>query len=312
MTTVSAPLLSSARRRPRFRLLATIRVLALLGMMSLISLWALLRATQASAADVLVQLGNQLMLLPDAHYGSGVRQLWINGLSLNLQSGWSEKDPIAVSAQFRAACAARSAMQLDAAESAKVAPLKAAGWFQSALDGVMVRQGEAGTSIICLDAMSKPWDVLSIAEAAERFVQTGDLQALGRLRYALVRRSSHGSVFLTLWTDGSTRLLEQFPRDRDAPGVDFPDVARVSGSQRFLSARLSDSLLAIYAHRTATVEEVAEQYREALKTGGYQPLDGYAHSPGHLSYRFEKGLRHVQLTVAAAKDVTLATLLSQP
>jgi len=125
MTTVSAPLLSSARRRPRFRLLATIRVLALLGMMSLISLWALLRATQASAADVLVQLGNQLMLLPDAHYGSGVRQLWINGLSLNLQSGWSEKDPIAVSAQFRAACAARSAMQLDAAESAKVAPLSA-------------------------------------------------------------------------------------------------------------------------------------------------------------------------------------------
>lgn len=307
-----APLLSSARRRPRFRLLATLRVLALLALISFASLWALLRATEASAADVLVQLGHQLMQLPDAHYGGGVRQLWINGLSLNLQSGWSEKDPIAVSAQFRAACAARSAMQLDERESAQVAPLKAAGWFQSALDGVMVRQGEAGTSIICLDAMSKPWDVLSIAEAARRFVKTGDLQELGRLRYALVRRSAHGSVFLTLWTDGSARLLEQFPRDRDAPGVDFPDLARVSGSQRFLSARLSDSVLAIYAHRTGSVEQLAEQYRAALKTGGYRLLEDYAHSEGHLSYRFEKGLRHVQLTVATGKDVTLATLMSQP
>jgi hypothetical protein len=115
-----------------------------------------------------------------------------------------------------------------------------------------------------------------------------------------------------MWTDGSTRLLEQFPRDHDAPGMDFPEVARVSGSQRFLSARLSDSLLAIYAHRSGSLEQLAQQYRDALKAGGYQALDTYAHSEGHLSYRFEKGRRHVQLTMATGKGVTLATLMSQP
>jgi len=300
------------RLRPRFRLLAVIRVLGLLGVFSLISLWGLLRATRASAADVLVQLGAQLMRLPDAHYGGGVRQLWINGLSLMLQSGSSEQPPAVVTAQFRAACIRRSAMQLDERESAAVAPLKEAGWFQSALDGTMVEQGEAGTSIVCLDALSKPWDVLSIADAAQRFVASGELQELGRLRYAQVRPAKQGSVFLTMWTDGPTHLLEQFPRDHDAPGVDFPDVARVSGSQRFLSARLSDSLLAIYAHRAGSLEELAGQYRAALTAGGYQAQDTYAHGEGHQSYRFERRERHVQLTLATGKGVILASLMSQP
>jgi hypothetical protein len=203
-------------------------------------------------------------------------------------------------------------MQLDERESAAVARLKQAGWFESALDGTMVQEGEGGTSIVCLDAMSKPWDVLSIADAAQRFVATGDLQELGRLRFAQVRAAKQGSVFLTMWTDGPTRLLEQFPRDHDAPGVDFPDVARVAGSQRFLSARLSDSLLAIYAHRAGSLEELSGQYRAVLTAGGYQAQDTYAHGKGHESYRFDKGARHVQLTLATGNGVILASLMSQP
>jgi len=300
-------------RRRGWRIWAVLRVLALLGVCSLISLWGLLRATQASAADVLAEISDQLMRLPDAHYGSSTQQLWINGLSLNLQSGSSEKDPFVVSQQFRAACAARSAMQLGERESAALGPLKNAGWFRSMLDGVAVNRSDAGTSIICIDAMHKPWDVLSIAQAARRFVSSGELLELGRLRYALVRNGSKGgSVFLTLWTDGSTRLLEQFPRDHDAPGVDFPDVARVQGSQRFLSARLSDSVLAIYAHREGSLEELSQRYRNALQAGGYEILDRYVRSEGHSSYNLEKGPRHVQLTLATGKGLTLATLMSQP
>jgi hypothetical protein len=302
----------AAAVRARFRLLAVIRVLGLLGAFSLISLWGLSSATRASAADVLVKLADQLLQLPDAHYGSGVRPLWLNGLSLMLQSGWSEQEPAVVVAQFRAACIKRSAMQLDEREGASVASLKQAGWFQSALDGVLVEQGEAGTSIVCLDALNKPWDVLSMADAARRFVATGDLQELGRVRFAQVRPARQGSVFLTMWTEGPTRLLEQFPRDHDAPGMDFPDVARIAGSQRFLSARLSNSLLAVYAHRTGSLEELAGQYRAALAAGGYQALDTYAHGEGHQSYRFEKGARHVQLTLAAGKGVVVASLMSQP
>jgi hypothetical protein len=302
-----------SRPRRGWRLWAMFRVLALLGLCSLISAWALLRATQASAADVLAEISDQLMRLPGAHYGSGTQQLWINGLSLNLQSGSSEQDPLLVSQQFRAACAARSAMQLSERESAALGPLKSEGWVRGMLDGVAVNRSDAGTSIICIDAMNKPWDVLSIAQAARRFVSSGELLELGRLRYALVRSGSKGgSVFLSMWTDGSARLLEQFPRDRDAPGVDFPEVSRVKGSQRFLSARLADSVLAIYAHREGSLDELSQRYREALRAGGYEILDRYVRSEGHLSYNLQKGPRHVQFTLATGKGLSLATLMSQP
>jgi len=299
-------------RRPRHRLLAVIRVSALLALCLALSLAALLRATQARAGDVLVQLGNQLMRLPDAYYGNAVRELWINGLSLKVQSGSSRRHPLDVVAEFERACETHAAVQLDEGQRKQAGALNQEGWFKSALNGVLVEHGEAGTAVACIDAMGKPWDVLSVAEAAQRFVKSGDLLEMGRLRYAWVVESEQGSVFLTFWTDGSARLLEQFPRDRDAPGADFPDLGRVKGSQRYLSARLSDSFLAIYAHREGSLEELSKQYRESLVRGGYQLLDKYVHSEGHFSYGFEKGARHGQLTLTTQNGKTLATLLSQP
>jgi hypothetical protein len=148
--------------------------------------------------------------------------------------------------------------------------------------------------------MGQPWDVVSVAAAARRFVSSGDLLELGRLRYAWVRRAEHGSAFLTMWTEGSARLLEQFPRDRDAPGQDFPELGRVPGSQRLLSARLSQSALAIYAHRAGSPEDLAPQYRSALERAGYQIVDTYARGEGELSYGF------------AGKSLTLVSLITLP
>src|SRR4029077_7314937 len=51
-------------RRPRSRILAVFRVLVVLGLCSLLTLWWLLRASRASAADVLAELSDQLMQLP--------------------------------------------------------------------------------------------------------------------------------------------------------------------------------------------------------------------------------------------------------
>lgn len=306
---------ASSRALPRSRrsgLLASLRVLTVLLLLLGVSLWALLRAGQARAADVLVQLGEQLMRLPDAHYGHGVQQLWVNGLELQVQSGSSPNDPELVVAQLRTACSARAALQLAERESEAVAPLREGGWFRSALDGVLVEEGNGGTAVVCIDPMGKAWDVLSIAAAARRFVTSGELLELGRLRYAWVQRSQHGSAFLTMWTEGSARLLEQFPRDHDAPGRDFPEVARVAGSQRFLSARLKDSALAIYAHRAGGPEALAPQYRGALEQAGYRIEDTYAQGEAQLSYAFVRGARQVQLTLGAGNGLTLVSLVALP
>lgn len=300
------------RPRKHSRLLATLRVLSLLLLLLGASFWALLRAGQARAADVLVQLGEQLMRLPDAHYGNGVQQLWVNGLELQVQSGSSPKPPELVVAQFRGECSSRAALQLSERERAAVAPLSESGWFQSALDGVLVEEGEGGTAVVCIDPMGKPWDVLSIAAAARRLLSSNDLLELGRLRYAWVRRTERGSAFLTIWTEGSARLLEQFPRDRDAPGRDFPDLARVAGSQRLLSARLSDSVLGIYAHRAGSPAELALQYRGALEHAGYRLQAPYARGEDQLSYGFVRGSRQVQLSLGRGNGLTLVSLVTLP
>lgn len=296
----------------RSRLLATLRVLLVLLLVLCASLWGLLRAGQARAADVLVQLGEQLMRLPDAHYGHGVQGLWLNGLELRVQSGSSPRPPELVVAQLRRECSSRAALQLEERESEAVEVLREGGWFRSALDGVLVEEGRGGIAVVCVDAMGKPRDVLSMADAVRRFVSSGELLELGRLRYAWVRPSERGSTFLTIWTEGSARLLEQFPRDHDAPGSDFPGLARVAGSQRFLSARLRDSALAIYAHRTGSPVELLPHYRGVLEQAGYRLQDSYAHGGGQLSYGFVRGAEQVQLTLGAGDGLTLVSLASMP
>jgi hypothetical protein len=241
-----------------------------------------------------------------------VQQLWINGLTLSVQSGSSPRAPELVVAQLRRECSSRAALQLDERESKAVEPLREDGWFQSALGGVLVEEGNGGTAVVCIDAMGRPRDVLSLAAAARRFVSSGELLELGRLRYAWVRRSEQGSAFLTMWTEGSARLLEQFPRDHDAPGSDFPEVPRVAGSQRFLSARLSDSALAIYAHRAGSPEALVPHYRGVLEQAGYRLQDTYAHGGGQLSYGFVRDARQVQLTLGAGNGLTLVSLVGLP
>jgi hypothetical protein len=120
---------------------------------------------------------------------------------------------------------------------------------------------------------------------------------------------------LTLWTDGSTRLLEQFPRTGDAPGVDFPDVGRVPGSQRYLSAQLADSLLAIYRHQEGQLDELSQRYHAALDAAGYRSVGQPAKGKDGHAFSYEKGRRHVLLTLTggtAKSSAVMATILSQP
>lgn len=301
-----------SRSRPG-RLLAVVRVLSLLGLCLGVSLALVLHNTHAKAGDILVELGTQLMRLPDARYANGVQQLSLNGLSLMLQSGSSDQEASVVVRQFREACQSRAAIQLDEQERGALGPLFESRWFQDMTDGVMVQERADGTSVVCIDTLGKPWDVASITEAAERFVASGDLMELGQLRYAWVRPAQTGSVFLTFWTDGSARLLEQFPVEGDAPGVDFDDVKRVDGSQRFLSAVLGNSKLAIYRHRQGTLDALADAYDRAMEAAGYRKLEQPATGDGKRAMTFVRGEQHA--AVVQQRDErghVLVTLVSQP
>lgn len=256
----------------RARLAGFLRTSALLAVASLLGALALVRAGRASANEALAALARELMRLPGARYANGVGQLSLNGLTLFLQSGASERAPHEVVAEFRAACA-RMASLSDRGAVSSIAVRTPDSWLGRWLDGVLVQPRGAGTAVACIDSKGQSNETSALLARLQRFLAQGDLGELGRLRYAWVEPAAQGSAFLTLWSDGPLPLLEQFPPHGDAPGVDLPDLPRVAGSRRLLSAALATRALVIYVHEDQALEEVTARYEQTLARAGYVTRD---------------------------------------
>jgi hypothetical protein len=74
---------------------------------------------------------------------------------------------------------------------------------------------------------------LSVSDLTSRlqdFAKTGDLSAVGELRYVLAHRVDGKTAVLTMWTEGPTPLLKMFPTSGDAPGRDPQEVPRAPGT----------------------------------------------------------------------------------
>jgi hypothetical protein len=281
-----------------------LRVSALCGVAALLGSVLLVRAGRASANEALAALGAELMRLPGARYANGVSRLTLNGLTLFVQSGASERVPHEVVAEFRAACA-RTASLRDRGTVSSVAARTPNSWLENWLDGVLVQPRGAGTAIACIDSAGQRTDTNALLARLRRFLVHGDLAELGRLRYAWVEPAAQGSAFLTLWSDGALPLLAQFPPRGDAPGADLPDLQRVEGSRRLLSATLETSALAIYVHDDQPLEMLAARYEQTLVRAGHVMSEGAARV-------YTRAGRTVVLGLERAGSATYVTLLARP
>jgi hypothetical protein len=117
-------------------------------------------------------------------------------------------------------------------------------------------------------------------KSLERFSETKDLGALGKVRYAYVRKGAHGSSEISmLWTNDSLRLDRIMP----APGVEGegPDPSfapRPLSARRMLSTRAVGTEYAAYVYEAkGTPSETLEFYESAMKHKGFDsvkdPLD---------------------------------------
>jgi hypothetical protein len=311
---MKAPLKARRWRLGDLKIFAVIRVLTCLFVCLVISLVVLFKVSQARAGDVLVQLGAQLMRLPDAHYSNEVQHLSVNGLKLLVQSGSSERSPEEVYEQFYGECKKRGQIKLDVEQREAIKGLAAERGVERMFDGVLVQRTTSGTAVACIDPEQRPWDVQSLAGHMERFIASGNLGELGLLRYAWIEPAkSGGSVFLTFWTEGPVALLDMFPREGDAPGADFPEVARVEGGRRLLSASLKGSALSIYEHPAGNLEELGQRYRSTLLAAGYFALNAPGTEGEQFAQVFQKSNRQVVLALSGGSATPITTtLLAQP
>jgi hypothetical protein len=290
------------------RLFAAIRVVGLLCVLQACAALFLVQRARANTEQTLDRVGSWLAELQGV-VSNEPTPLWLNGLRVWLASGHSTKSPESILDEFENYCNGKTGMSFPQDALTRTAAENPAAGTPNRYGVFRIENAERGI-VACLDGRSEPADVVTFAERARRFLNTGDLVAFGELRYFLVLPGDHGgSSFLTAWTRGSAKLLEMFPERGDAPGEDLPGTPRPAEAQRQLSAGVpGKGRLTSYGVPRAPAVAL-ERYQEQLLQAGWNVRK--ADAPDSLLALL--GTRAVLVTVCAGKQsdhsqITLAEL----
>jgi hypothetical protein len=199
------------------------------------------RFARAEVIDNGIVVGRQMAELVNAAH-EDVAHLSMNGQSVMVASQLTKDSPEAVLGRYEQLCrdqashsfeewrALLSAADADSTDLAPNAEVPATG---------IIRGGtrDEGT-VMCFvrSAQSKP----TLRESLDAFVQTGEMAALGQLRYAYAKRTPNGRTYvLAAWTSEKFNLKEMVPETGDALGEDFEALSRPADSRRIFSIRLA-------------------------------------------------------------------------
>jgi hypothetical protein len=108
-------------------------------------------------------------------------------------------------------------------------------------------------------------------------LKTGDLSAMGRLRYVFAEKTSTGRTHVVAaWTEGPFNLYALLPSTgKDAPGTDPQYAPRPPGAQRILSADIEGVPYGVRIYdTTASSADVVKLYDDQMPAHGWQPAYG--------------------------------------
>jgi hypothetical protein len=240
------------------RLAPLLRLTAFLGFAGLAACALLFRSIGAQADEALHDLGAEVMQYP-GEPPEPARQLVLNGVSVAFRTQAVRAPLERVLEHYRSLCASRSA------------------GFAVPLSAQSASNSERGY-VACLDTGHASADLRALAERFVRFAQTGDLSAMGGLRYVHARRApgDDATLLFTMWADSALDLFRMLPGSEvDAGGSDPPGVPRPPGSQRLLSAWESNQPSRVFVYRAKETSELQVEsfYRSQLLQNGWTVLE---------------------------------------
>lgn len=258
------------RKKRRGLLRAAAYLIALSGVFSLIQI----RQARADVGDRTVEIGRQMLTLANASQHD-VNKLKLNGQSVFMGSSLAKDSVTDVLDRYNKLCEQSRAQPADEwralAEKSGTAEVKS-GVVGSA--GI-VRGGDSDEgAVLCFTktSTSKP----TFTEAIKTFAATGELGALGGVRYVYAHKSPKGNtVVLTAWTDEQFNV-NAFMGDetKDCLGDDFQGLPRPPASIRVMSGRVEDTPFGVNVYRSKTAPlELAKIYDEAMIKDGWMALD---------------------------------------
>lgn len=150
-------------------------------------------------------------------------------------------------------------------------------------------RGDSGVVACLIRDDGQP--VRGLADVAAKLaalVKTGDLGAVGRLRYVFAERTRAGRTHaVAVWTEGPFNLYALLPAaGADAPGSDPAHAPRPPGAQRILSADVEGMPYSVRIYDSkATPADVVKVYDAEMAGRGWEPAFGVpGEGPDHRAY----------------------------
>ena len=285
-----------------------------------------LRQAHAELKNRTVDLGRKMSELANASQ-QDVNKLNLNGQVMWMGSSVSRDSAATVLDRYEAECKQNAAQspeswrQLtqpvnDGKDASNKRHEAVAGMNSS---GIMRAGSVTEGTVLCF--VKTEHSKSSIGEAFKSLAETGELGAVGDLRYVYAKQGASGkTTVLTAWTDDHFNLSELNPPEgKEAHGTDFPNLPRPPDSARLFAAQVEGTPFGLNVYRGKQgVAEVISFYDEEMRTRGWLAIDpeigkwmakrGEANTEGVVGRLYEHD--GVVLTLAAHMDQgdTITTL----
>lgn len=252
------------------RVFGLLRVTGVVSCIGLTVLGCLLSTAKAKFDESLVHFGEQLSALTQTKMQSTESHLHINGLQVHRITASTPLDVRETLNRLQSFCSERGGLETPAA-LLKSAQARSVHPGAAAPGGIYRHESERGGVIACIDTQ-RPLGISELTTRLRAFVKTGNLSAVGSLRYVLARREKSVTSLLVLWTEGEASLLRMFPKTGDVPGDDVPDVPRPELATRVLSANddAASYSLTTYESTATSPRFVIDWYKAQLQQRGWR------------------------------------------
>lgn len=283
-----------------------------------------LRQAHAELKNRTVDLGRQMYQLANASQHD-VNKLNLNGQVMWMGSSLSHDSAATVLDRYEAECKKNAAQSPESwrqltQKAAEESKETGKGTAASAMTtGVMRAGGGKEGTVLCFlkGEHSKP----SVGEAFKSLAETGELGALGDLRYVYAKQGASGkTTVLTAWTDDRFNLVDLVPAEgKESRGTDLPDLPRPPDSTRLFAAQVEGTPFGLNVYRGKQgPANVISFYDDAMRKRGWLAIDpemdkwmaerGEANTEGAIGRLYEHD--GVVLTLAAHIDQgdTITTL----
>lgn len=208
-----------------------------------------LRSAHAEVKNRTVELGRQMLQLAQASQHD-VNKLSMNGQPMWVGSSLSTDSVGDVLDRYEADCAKNAAQPPESWRELATKTAEQKAEKPGMASGIMRGGDRDEGTVVCFTKGegSKP----TVKEALKTFAETGELGALGNLRYVYVKKSDRGNtIVLTAWTDDKFNLADLVPPEgTEAPGSDFPEIPRPPTSMRLLSAQVEGTPFGMNVYRS--------------------------------------------------------------